>query len=180
MAALRQSVRRSLGRQPEPSARSLESQSLKTATQGTAVGFDGHQKLTGRQRPSVVDPLGRLSAVVGTAASPEERLGRSALLTGYFAQGVKRRRKRWGEGGYRAEGLVTWGRDLQPTPKSALEVGEKAGPGFHVLPRRWVVERTVAWRLNYRRQSRDYEVLTANSEAMIQLSMIHLLLKRLA
>ena len=52
-------------------------------------------------------------------------------------------------------------------------------PGFAVLPRRWVVERTFAWVLNYRRHSRDYEVLTRNSEAFIQIAMIHLLLKRL-
>ena len=53
----------------------------------------------------------------------------------------------------------------------------KAGSGFQVLPRRWVVERTFAWLLNYRRHSKDYEVLPRNSEALIQIAMIHLLLK---
>ena len=52
--------------------------------------------------------------------------------------------------------------------------------GFQVLPHRWVVERTFAWLLNYRSLSKDYEVLPRNSEALIQIAMIHLLLKRLA
>jgi putative transposase len=65
-------------------------------------------------------------------------------------------------------------------PKIILEVVEQTGPGFHVLPHRWTVERTFAWLLHYRRHRRDYEVRIENSEAMIQVSMIHLLLKRLA
>ena len=69
---------------------------------------------------------------------------------------------------------------MKQTHKITLEVVDKTGPGFQVLPRRWTVERTFAWLLNYRRHSRDYEMLTENSEAMIQVSMIHLLLKRLA
>lgn len=49
-----------------------------------------------------------------------------------------------------------------------------------VAKRRWVIERTFAWLCNFRRLSKDYEGLTANSEALIQVAMIHLLLKRLA
>jgi transposase len=56
----------------------------------------------------------------------------------------------------------------------------KEGKGFQVVPWRWAVERTFAWLLNDRRHSRDYERLTANSAAMIQISMIRLLLNRLA
>jgi putative transposase len=72
------------------------------------------------------------------------------------------------------------GGGVKQTHKSTLEGVDKTGPGFHVLPRRWPVERTFAWLLHDRRQSRDYEGRTENSEAMIQVSMIHLLLKRLA
>jgi putative transposase len=69
---------------------------------------------------------------------------------------------------------------LKATHKIDLEVVQRQGKGFAVLPRRWVVERTFAWVVNYRRHSKDYEVLTDNSEALIQIAMIHLLLKRLA
>jgi transposase len=69
---------------------------------------------------------------------------------------------------------------LKPTDKSDWEGTSHDGTGLQVGPWRGVVERTVAWLLNDRRPSRDYERLTTNSEAMSQLSMIRLLLKRLA
>ncbi len=68
----------------------------------------------------------------------------------------------------------------RPKGIDELEVVENQGPGFHLVKRRWVVERTFAWIFNYRRHSKDYEVLPRNSEALIQVAMIHLLVKRLA
>jgi putative transposase len=82
--------------------------------------------------------------------------------------------------GYQAEWLAQWVRDLKHTQTIDLEITGKAGTGFQVMPWRWAVERTFAWLLNERRHSRDYERLTRNSEAMIQLRMIRLLLNRLA
>ena len=128
----------------------------------------------------MVDTLGLIIAVVVTAANTDDRLGLVTLLTRYFASGVKRLRKLWVDGGYRAEWLTIWVRALKHTHKIDLEVTEKEGAGFQVIPRRWAVERTFAWLLNDRRHSRDYETLTVHSEAMIQLSMIRLLLNRLA
>lgn len=180
METLRQWERCRLGRQPEPSAGSVDSQSIKTATQGSAVGFDGGKKIKGRKRHLLVDTLGLIITVVVTAANTEDRLGLVMLLTRYCAGGVKRLRKLWVDGGYRAQWLALWVGDLKRTHKIALEVTDNAGPGFQVIPWRWVVERTFAWLLNDRRHSRDYERLTVNSEAMIHLSMIRLLLNRLA
>jgi len=146
MEALRQCERRRQGRQAEPSAGSVDSQSIKTATQATEVGFDGGKQVKGRKRHLLVDTLGLLIVVVVTAANTDDRVGLMVLLT----------------------------------HKIDLEVSSKEGKGFQVIPWRWAVERTFAWLLNDRRHSRDYERLTTNSEAMIQLSMIRLLLKRLA
>jgi putative transposase len=62
------------------------------------------------------------------------------------------------------------GIDVEPPPM----------PAFTVLPRRWVVERTIAWIGRYRRLSKDYEYLPESSEAMIYLAMSRLMLRRLA
>jgi putative transposase len=180
METLRQWERRCLGRYPEPSAGSSDSQSIKTATQHEDIGFDGNKKIKGRKRHLLVDTFGLIIAVVVTDASTDDRQGLVALLTAYFADGVKRLRKIWVDGAYPAAWLDEWGRGLKRTHKIDLEATpHKEGKGFHVVPWRWAVERTFAWLLNDRRHSRDYERLTANSAAMIQISMIRLLLNRL-
>jgi putative transposase len=87
-------------------------------------------------------------------------------------------RRLWVDGGYRGSSLATW---VASRFRFVLQVvlrGEEQ-VGFVVLPRRWVVERTFAW-LNFnRRLSKDYEVLTNNSEAMIYIAMSRLMLRRL-
>ena len=128
----------------------------------------------------VVETLGLMIAVLVTAAHTEDRLGLVLLLQRACAAGVKRRRKRWVEGGYDAQWLRAWVRGLKQTHQVELEGVEHSGQGLQVVPYRWVVERPFAWVLHDRRQSRDYEVWTASSEALIQMSMMRLFLKRLA
>jgi putative transposase len=73
MTTLRHWERQGQGWLPEPSAAWADSQSIKTATQGTDVGFDGHKKVKGRIRHIVVDTLGLIMAVVVTAANMDDR-----------------------------------------------------------------------------------------------------------
>ena len=114
-----------------------------------------------------------------TPANTPDPAGLKALLTTYFSTGVQRLRKVWVDGGYRGDDLKAWVAQLKQTHKIDLKVVKKEGTGFTVLTHRWVVERTFAWRLKYRRHSKDYEVLTRNSEAFIQVAMMQLLVKRL-
>jgi len=177
---LTQQERRRQGRKPTPSAGSVDSQTVKVSTHGKTKGYDGAKNINGRKRHLLVDTLGLIIGVFVSAANIGDRDGLMTLLQTYFSTGVKRLKKLWVDGAYSGQDLKAWVASLKATHKIDLEVVERTEPGFAVLPRRWVVERTFAWLLNYRRLSKDYEVLTCNSEAFIQIAMIHLLLKRLA
>lgn len=180
MEALNRQERQRQGRKPTPSAGCVDSQSVKMATQRGAKGYDKGKNVNGRKRHVVVDTLGLILRVLVTPADEGDRAGLIGLLSAYFGAGVQRLRKLWVDGGYTGAELKSWVAALKKTHKIDLEVVERKGKGFQVLPRRWVVERTFAWVFNYRRHSKDYEVLTRNSEALIQIAMIHLLVKRLA
>ena len=166
-------------RAARPSAGGVDCQTIKTATQGKTTGYDAGKKIQGRKRHLLVDTSGLLRQVVVTAADVDDREGLKQVLTRLGASGVARLRKLWADGGYQGEAIQTWVADVKKTHKIHLEVVAKQGDGFEVIPRRWVVERTFAWLMNFRRHARDYEVLTHHSEALIQIAMIHLLLKRI-
>ena len=96
------------------------------------------------------------------------------LVTRYLVRGVKRLRKLWVDGGDQAEGLTQGVSALKHPHKIDVEVTDHEGKGLQVVPWRGAVERPFAWLLTARRQSRDYERLTTNREALIQLSMIRI------
>ena len=168
------------GRKPIASAGCVDSQSVKTTTQGESKGYDAGKQVNGRKRHLLVDTLGLIIFVFVSAANCTDRDGLKEVLRRYFAAGWTRLRKLWVDGGYRGDELKTWVQGLKQTYKIDLEVVQRDGKGFQVVKRRWVVERTFAWLLNFRRLSKDYEVLTRNSEAFIHIAMTHLLIKRLA
>jgi transposase len=176
---LRDRVRLREGRAAQPSAAIIDSQSVKAAETIAAPsrGYDAGKKINGRKRHIAVDTLGLLLCVLVTPASTQDRDGARPLLR-LLAASCRRIRLIWADGGYAGK-LLPW---AQTNFKITLQIVKRSDDvtGFQVLPRRWVVERTLAWITRHRRCVRDYERLAAHHEAMVRWSMIRITSRRLA
>jgi putative transposase len=173
---LRKMDRQRQGRNEDPSAGVIDTQSVKTTEAGGERGYDAGKKINGRKRHIVVDTVGNLLEVVVHAAGIQDYHGAKPVLL-KLTETVSTLKKIWADGIYKKGGLVDWVRE---TLDIALDIVERPPDqvGFQVLPRRWVVERTFAWLGRYRRLSKDYERCTRSSEGVIYIASIHTLLRR--
>ena len=134
--------------------------------------------MKGRKRHLAVDTLGLVMCVVVHSAGLQDHDERAVgeVLKRLASRGWKRLQVIWADRSYEAT-PVLWARLLGGWLLSVVHHNSK--DGFVKLPKRWVVERTFAWLGRYRRLSKDYEYHTRNSETMIYLAMINLMVHRL-
>ncbi len=179
LAALRGELRQHEGRDAEPTAGIIDSQSVKGAdTVGRRTrGYDAGKKVNGRKRFIVTDTMGLLIVVVVLAASVQDRDGAKTTLLRSRAA-APRARFIFADGAF-AGGLLDWAARILSI---VIAVVRKPADqmGFAVIPRRWAVERTLAWITAHRRLARDYERNPNNSEAMIRWASINTMTRRLA
>lgn len=177
-AALRARLRQQKGRDPDPSGAIIDSQSVKgTPESSVDSGFDGGKLVKGRKRHIVVDTMGCLLVVCVHAANIFDGKAARQVLTHLFTllQSVK---LIWADCGYLGRELLDW---VSVEFNCTLEIvkRQKGKRGFHVLPRRWVVERTFSWLVRSRRLSKDYEREPRSSESQVYLASSRLLLRQI-
>jgi len=174
---LRGKVRQAEGRDAEPSACVLDSQTVKTSANIplSHQGIDPAKKIIGRKRHIATDTLGLMLAVLVTAADTHDSTAGIRLID-RISEHHPAITKAWADNGYKrkaVEHAATRGIDLEIVQR------DPAARGFAVQPRRWVIERTLGWLMHHRRLARDYETHPHRSAAMIQLAMINLMTRRL-
>lgn len=165
-------VRKAAGRKPEPSAVVIDTQSIKSAAGVSQdTGYDGGKKVDGRKTSLATDTMGNPVAVGVSAANCHDK--KCVLTLQDELADLCKLKKVYVDGSFKGEPAMKLSREVE------WEVVQKKGGPFKILPKRWVVERTFAWFMNFRRLVRSYEKCTEVAQAMLLLASVFITLNKL-
>lgn len=171
-------ARVALGREASPTAGVIDSQSAKTVDVAGSRGFDAGKKIKGRKRHIITDTEGHLVGLTVHTADIQDRDGAIGVIAS-IRRTYPWLRHLFADGGYAGEKLTN---ALSHLGMWTIEIIKRSdtAPGFKVLPRRWVVERTFAWLGRCRRLAKDFEATIASAEAWIFIASIRFMVRRMA
>jgi len=171
-------VREAAGREASPTAGVIDSQSVKTTESGGPRGYDAAKKIKGRKRHIVTDTIGLMLGATTHPADVQDRDG-APLVIEAIHDLFPWLRHLFADSAYSGDKLLA---ALAKFGRWSVEIVKRAAEavGFEVLPRRWVVERTLAWLNRNRRLAKDFEASIPSAQTWVYIASVQLLIRRLA